>query len=764
MQQLPPVSAALHASENAYLLLSADLRIVDANDAFLRISARTSNDLAGRTVFDAFPSASGAAQRQANAGRAARADDELISIPQLYEHAPGFVCLLRGPEHVIETMNSACYQLLWHHPVLDRPAREVIPDFARDNLLAILDKVYQSGEPFVGRACRVLMQRVPGTPMEEAFVDFVHHPIFAHDGQVKAILTFGYEVTQQVRAQQALRASEERFQLALEAAGDGVWDWDIATDRFNLSRRGRAMLGYSEEDVGHHLRDWLAITHPGDQERVVAETMSCVQGRVPFLACEYRVRCKDGHWKWILARGAVVSRNDEGWALRMVGTTVDVSSEQETLRRANFDALTGLPNRSLFRDRLDYEVVNSRRSGKLLALLFIDLDRFKEVNDLLGHDAGDTLLRESATRIRSCVRAADTVARLGGDEFTVILTDLDDRAHVENIAQKILAALAKPFLLNQEVIHVSGSIGITLHPGDASDPSRLLRNADQAMYVAKNAGRNQFSFFTRSMQEQAWKRLRLIGELRNALKERQLTLHFQPIIDLRDGHVVKGEALLRWQHPKHGLVCPGEFIGVAEETGLINEIGNWVFMQATAWCKRWSEQRGAPFQISINKSPVQFAPNEKTINWGEHVRQLGLARNSVAVEITESLLLNASSVTADKLLSLRDAGVEVAIDDFGTGYSSMAYLKKFDVDYLKVDQSFVRDTEGNATSRTIAETIIVMAHKLGLKVIAEGVETPQQRDWLREAGCDYAQGFLFSGPLPPEQFEQLLHGQAVMAG
>ncbi|HJV86330.1 MAG TPA: EAL domain-containing protein [Noviherbaspirillum sp.] len=763
MQQLSHISAALHASDNACLLLSAELRIVDANSAFLRVSSRLRNELIGQSVFDAFPAETRSAAQHADRPHATRAE-ELISIQELFDHAPGFVCLLRGPDHVIETMNSACYQLLCHRSVIGKPAREVAPAFALHDLSTVLDKVYQTGEPFLGHACRVLMQRAADAPMEEAFVDFVYHPVFAQDGTVTAILTFGYEVTQQVRAQQALRASEERFQLALEAAGDGVWDWDIATDRFSLSGRGRAMLGYAEEDVGQHLRDWLAITHPDDQNRVVAETMSCVQGRVPFLACEYRVRCKDGRWKWILARGAVVSRNDEGWALRMVGTTVDVSSEQETLRRANFDALTGLPNRSLFRDRLDYEVVNSRRSGKLLALMFIDLDRFKEVNDLLGHDAGDALLRESAARIRACVRSADTVARLGGDEFTVILTDLDDRAHVESIAEKILAALARPFLLSQEVIHVSGSIGITLHPGDATEPARLLRNADQAMYVAKNAGRNQFSFFTRSMQERAWKRLRLIGELRNALKERQLVLYFQPIIDLKHGHIVKGEALLRWQHPKHGLVCPGEFIGVAEETGLINDIGNWVFMQATDWCKRWSELRGTPFQVSVNKSPVQFAPNDKTIDWCEHVRRIGLARNSIAVEITESLLLNASSSTADKLLNLRDAGVEVAIDDFGTGYSSMAYLKKFDVDYLKVDQSFVRDMERNATSRTIAETIIVMAHKLDLQVIAEGVETPAQRDWLRDAECDYAQGFLFSGPLPPEQFEQLLHGQVAMAG
>ena len=550
--------------------------------------------------------------------------------------------------------------------------------------------------------------------------------------------------------------SEASLRLALEAAGDGVWEWDIQSDTFELSRRGRAMLGYGATDIGKSLIHWVAITHPEDIERVREHVLACMQGRIPFLSCEYRVRCRDGNWKWVLARGAVVDRSDLGWARRMVGTTVDISSEQETLLRANYDALTGLPNRSLFRERLQYEVTSSRRSGRLLALLFLDLDRFKEVNDLLGHDAGDELLKQTAARIRSCVREADTVARLGGDEFTVILTDLDDRSHVENIAEKILQAIDKPYLLNHEEIHVSGSIGITLHPGDAKEPEGLVRNADQAMYVAKNAGRNQFSFFTKSMQDQAWQRLKLIGELRAALPQRQLKLYFQPVVDLKSGQVVKGEALLRWIHPTRGLVCPHEFVFLAEETGLINEIGNWVFMQAAAWSKQWSTLRGEVFQISVNKSPVQFLANAKSLNWGAYLKDLGLGWHSMSVEITEGLLLNATDATAEKLFSLRDAGVQVAIDDFGTGYSSMAYLKKFDVDYLKVDQSFIRDTTRNSTSRTIAETIIVMAHKLGLQVIAEGVETEEQRDWLMEAGCDFAQGFFFSEPVPPEAFEELL--------
>lgn len=552
------------------------------------------------------------------------------------------------------------------------------------------------------------------------------------------------------------QSSDERFHLALEAAGDGVWDWYIPKNQFSFSARGRAMLGYDEEDIGTRLDDWLAITHHEDQERILTNTLACLKGRLPFFSAEYRVRCKDGRWKWLLSRGAVVERDAKGAAVRMVGTTIDISTEQETLRRANFDSLTRLPNRNLFRDRLEKEVQIAKRTGKALALLFIDLDRFKEVNDLLGHDAGDKLLRQCADRICGCIRSADTVARLGGDEFTVILIDLASRAHIEDIAQKILDALARPFEIGAAQVHISGSIGITLYPEDGSDLERLVQNADQAMYVAKSAGRNQFHFFTRSMQEQARRRITMMGDLRNALPRGEMRLHFQPVVELANGLIVKAEALLRWQHPSRGLLMPSEFITLAEESGLIHDIGHWAFMQSLHWSRRCNELTAAPFQVSVNVSPMQFMQHRRAMNWGQQVIESGLSSSSIVVEITESVLLNTTAATAQRLLEMRDAGIELALDDFGTGYSSMAYLKKFDVDYLKIDQSFVRGTESHNSSRTIAETIIVMAHKLGLKVIAEGIETPEQRDWLREVGCDFGQGFLFSHPLPPDEFERLL--------
>lgn len=506
-----------------------------------------------------------------------------------------------------------------------------------------------------------------------------------------------------------------------------------------------ADLGFPEKTVRQiwgHIQDVIA-------------TGQSVRSEVPYTAASGR--------RWVFDYIFVPVFDDHGRIEAVAGTTRDITEHRETSERvwkeANYDSLTQLPNRRLFRDRLELEVKHAERSGASLALFFVDLDRFKEVNDLYGHGAGDDLLREAAARISSCVREADTVARLGGDEFTVILTELDDEAHVESTAQKILDELARPFQVEENVCYVSGSIGITFYPADATEPADLIRNADQAMYIAKNSGRSQFSFFTRSFQDAALSRLRLMTDLRHALSEKQLRVYFQPIVSLADNKIVKAEALVRWEHPARGLLLPNEFIPLAEESGQIKRLGNWVFTQAASWSKRWSQMLGRTFQISINKSPVQFEGRGHKMNWAAHLEDKGMAGNSISVEITEGVILNATASTSDKLLELQAAGMELAIDDFGTGYSSMAYLKKFDVDYLKIDMSFVQDMATNASSRTIAESIIVMGHKLGLKVVAEGVETEEQRDLLCSAGCDYAQGFLFSQPLEPEEFEVRLTEQ-----
>lgn len=454
--------------------------------------------------------------------------------------------------------------------------------------------------------------------------------------------------------------------------------------------------------------------------------------------------------------------NEDGSIYRYVAMFSDITekkqSEEHIWRQANFDTLTELPNRHMFKDRLKQEILKSERACLPLALLLIDLDEFKEVNDTLGHDKGDFLLKEAALRIADCVRATDTIARLGGDEFSVVLSQLNDSNHAEDIAQKILNQLAQPFHLGEEVTYVSASIGITLYPSDAISIESLLKNADQAMYLSKKLGRNRFSYFTPILQESAQNRLQLTNELRGALAGKQFQVYYQPIVELATGSIHKAEALIRWHHPVKGVVSPAEFIPLAEETGLIVEIGFWVFQQAVHQVSHWMKLFNKAFQISVNRSPVQFQehPKRNHLPCLNYLEDFQLSGMNIIFEITEGLLLDAHSGVTETLLKFRDAGIQVALDDFGTGYSSLSYLKKFDIDYLKIDKSFIDHLATDSNDVALCEAIVVMAHKLGLKVIAEGIETAEQHKLLADAGCDYGQGYLFSRPVPPEEFEKLL--------
>ena len=447
----------------------------------------------------------------------------------------------------------------------------------------------------------------------------------------------------------------------------------------------------------------------------------------------------------------------------------DITKEKESAaiiwKQANFDLLTGLPNRHMLHDRMEQEIKKAKRANLKIALLLIDLDRFKEINDTLGHDMGDLLLIEAARRITGCVRTTDIVARFGGDEFTVLLAETDDVSSIERVAQNIIQSLAAVFRLKGEASYVSASIGVTLYPDDADTIEGLLKNADQAMYAAKEQGRNRHSYFTRAMQEAAQTKLRLVNDLRGALAANQFMVYFQPILELATGNIHKAEALIRWQHPERGMVSPVEFIPLAEETGLIFEIGDWVFHESMHWAKRWRTLYNPELQISVNKSPMQFYKDgDNHTAWLAYLRKLDLPGQSLAIEITEGLLLDSNISITGALLTFRDAGIQASIDDFGTGYSSLSYLKKFDIDYLKIDQSFVRNMATDHSDLVLCEAIIVMAHKLDMKVIAEGVETEQQRDLLVTAGCDYAQGYLYSRPVPPGDFEILLRNNTVRRG
>ncbi|TYQ05675.1 UNVERIFIED_ORG: PAS domain S-box-containing protein/diguanylate cyclase (GGDEF)-like protein [Zoogloea ramigera] len=567
------------------------------------------------------------------------------------------------------------------------------------------------------------------------------------------------------RSRAAIRQGEQRFRTMFEASPLGMALVDSNTYAYrDVNARYLEILGRPLAEL--HSQKWLDLAHPDDIAQCKAQMGQLTAGRIGAFKSTIRVFRPDGVLAWIdmsvTAIDTVAEAGGHPHHLCMIeDVTADKQREALIWQQANFDPLTQLPNRRMLLDRLKTDVIRAQRDRTRLAILFIDLDHFKEVNDTLGHQHGDILLVDAARRIGACVRKSDTVARLGGDEFTVVLSELDSTDRVAHIAQQIIDSLRAPFALGQEQAFVSASIGITLYPDDALDIDDLLKHADQAMYAAKNAGRNRYAYFTPALQVAALNRMRLTNDLRGAVKGQQLALYFQPIVHLATGRIHKAEALVRWQHPLRGMVSPCEFIPLAEASGLILEIGQWVFHEAAGWAQRWRAEVDQAFQISINQSPLEFQREGVGYDdWLRHLRTLGLPGQALVVEITEGLLLDANTTVSDKLLQLRDAGIQVALDDFGTGYSSLSYLKKFDIDYLKIDKSFTRNLAPSSSDMALSEAIIVMAHKLGLKVIAEGVETPEQRDLLAHAGCDYGQGYLFAKPMPATDFDALLRAQA----
>jgi len=454
------------------------------------------------------------------------------------------------------------------------------------------------------------------------------------------------------------------------------------------------------------------------------------------------------------------SYNEDGTVRCRVGLFSDITQKRKQDERiwhqANFDHLTGLPNRKMFQEQLSAKMQQAEQEGKILALLYMDLDLFKEVNDTLGHSRGDELLRQVAARLLNCVRSSDLVARLGGDEFCVILQDTDAET-IESVCERITRKLAEPYMLGSDSAYVSVSVGVAQCPKDSIAPEQLINYADLAMYAAKQNGRGQYCHFSRALSKEAKQRRQLARDLGLALEADQFLLYYQPVVELKQGSVIKAEALLRWLHPEQGIVSPAHFIPMAEDSGLIIGIGDWAFRKATAQVAKWCRKFEKDLAIGINVSPVQFRREGlSATEWLSWLNGLGLACDSVMVEITERLLMDVSGSVSNKLLSFRDAGVQVALDDFGTGYSTLSYLKKFDIDYIKIDQSFVRNLPWSEEDAALCEAIIMMAHRLGLKVIAEGVETQEQRDRLLAMGCDYGQGYLFGKPMPAEEFERLL--------
>jgi diguanylate cyclase (GGDEF)-like protein/PAS domain S-box-containing protein len=604
---------------------------------------------------------------------------------------------------------------------------------------------------------------------ESGATDFASKPI--------NLFVLGHRVRYMLRAKRALddlRGSEARLASAQRIARLGNWERQIKSGRMQWSEEMFRIFGVDPKTFTPNLQTYLDLIHPQDRDLVARATGDAVRKEGPY-SFDARIVMPDGTVCFVHEQAEVVFE-DDGTPLRLEGTTQDITErkqiEDQIRFLAYYDGLTRLPNRALFMERLNQSLASAQRQGRTVAMLFLDLDRFKRINDTLGHTVGDRLLQAVSERLKKCLRSTDTiargdplastdsVARLGGDEFIVTISDIARGEDAARIARRILESMAEPFKLEEHEVFVTGSIGISLFPHDGADVETLLKNADSAMYHAKDAGRGSYQFYNKSMNASAFQRLALENAMRKALEREEFMLYYQPQVDVTTGAIFGAEALIRWKHPDLGMVSPADFIPLAEETGLILPIGEWVVRTAAAQGKAWQDAGHGPLIVAVNLSGRQFRQQQLVDTVGEALKATGFDPRCLELEITESILVQSVEDTIATLKRLRGMGPRISIDDFGTGYSSLTYLKRFPIDTLKIDQSFTRDIGTDPGDAAITAAIIAMAEGLKMAVIAEGVETEEQRDCLLQRRCRLMQGYLFSKPVPADQFRILLEKQA----
>jgi len=572
-----------------------------------------------------------------------------------------------------------------------------------------------------------------------------------------ALLCIAKDVRKQRETEIKLRRSEQRFRGTFENAPLGMMLADTTGQIFQGNRFAADLLAYEEKHFpGMHLS---RLVPAKDRPRLLEILEQLLAGDISQSHSERKLIAQNGVEIWVNLH-TVLQKAEDGAPLYFIIQMADITemkrSQERMERLAFYDTLTDLANRRLFNDRLQQAIVRTQRSRKSAALFYLDLDQFKRVNDTLGHDAGDALLKHVSLRLQKCVRKEDTVARPGGDEFTIILVDINSISDASRVAEKILAELRKPIAIAGQQLVVTTSIGITMMPQDSDDAQTLMRNADMAMYKAKERGRNNYQFFLEDMNRTAKNRLQIETELREALKRDEFELYFQPKVRLTDQRLTGVECLIRWQHPTRGLLGPNEFIEIAEDTGVIVDMGNWVIEQACAAARLLRAEYTEAFQVALNISPRQFRDPNLITTIRRCLREAKLPPEALEVEITETMLMQDIEAATQTVQRLHDIGTSLAIDDFGTGYSSLNYLKKFPIDTVKVDRSFVIDIPKSEDDMAITSAVIAMAHQLKMSVVAEGVETQAQRKFLMNHDCEYAQGYLFGKPMPLQAIRQVL--------
>ncbi|MCW8930942.1 MAG: EAL domain-containing protein [Gammaproteobacteria bacterium] len=593
----------------------------------------------------------------------------------------------------------------------------------------------------------------------------LHFPIsLDRQGKPSLICCIAEDITEKHQIEQKLESSEKQMQMVLQGASLGFWDWDFLTGAHDVDLIWKQQLGISGPELEYSINDWDKRIHPEDRQATIDVVQDAIAKKINYTV-EFRMKHSSGHWIWIQGSGAVVEWDEKGKPLRLCGTHQDIShrkrSEEELLFLANYDHLTHLPNRNLLQEEIKLLLNHKCLSNNQLALFFIDLDNFKMVNDTYGHDFGDLLLINVAGKIKRIIRDEDVLARFGGDEFVLVINDANNLDSLSVIAQKIINIMKEPVILKKQAIYSGVSIGISVFPHDGDNFSLLLRNADTAMYKAKGAGRNQFCFYTSQMNDEIQHHLNIASRLQKALENNENTnelyMVYQPQVDLQTGKIKSCEALLRWEDPAKGIISPAEFIPIAEKSSLIIDLGDWVFDQVCKQRKEWRDIGIDDLRVDVNLSSRQFSDTAAVNKVRAIMKKYQLETNDIGIELTESALIDGDEYTTTSIYEFREMGFEISLDDFGTGYSSLSYIKRFPISNIKIDRAFIIDAPHKTDDAAIVRAIVAMAESLELNVIAEGVETEAQYQFLLQSGCQYIQGYYFYKPMLANELLKVLN-------